>query len=86
MKLLIEIPDKLYNFVRSKTSAGNTRNFDEYDMYDVSRCIANGTPLPEHHRDLNEVANIRCRDCKHHSEDGCYVCYYELATKEGDGE
>ncbi len=36
MKLLIEIPEKLYNFVKSGHS------FDAYDMYDVSRCIANG--------------------------------------------
>lgn len=45
MKLLIEISDKLYNFVKSKTSAGNSRNFDGYDMYDVSRCIEHGKPL-----------------------------------------
>ena len=30
----------------------------------------------------DEVVNILCRDCKHHSEDGCYACYYEPATKE----
>ena len=34
----------------------------------------------------DEVVNILCRDCKHHSEDGCYACHYEPATKEGDGE
>lgn len=47
MKLMIEISDKLYNFVKGKTIGGNTRNFDAYDMYEVSRCIANGTPESE---------------------------------------
>ena len=45
MKLLIEISDTLYNFVNRKTIAGNSRNFDGYDMYDVSRCIGNGKPI-----------------------------------------
>lgn len=52
MKLVVDIPDKLYNFVRSKTSAGNSRNFDDYDMYDISRRIANGKPLPKRHNRL----------------------------------
>lgn len=45
MKLLIEISDKLYNFVKSNTVGGNTRIFDDYDMYNVSRCIGHGKPI-----------------------------------------
>ena len=52
MKLVIEIPDKAYDFVRSKTAGGNAPNFDAYDMYEISRCIANGKPLPKGHNRL----------------------------------
>lgn len=58
MKLLIEISDKLYNFVKTKTIAGNSRNFDDYDMYDVSRRIANGTPLPKGHGRLIDAEEL----------------------------
>ncbi len=44
VEVVIKIPKKLYNFAK-----GGLHNFDAYDMYDVSRCIANGISLPKGH-------------------------------------
>lgn len=52
MKLVIDIPENLYNFVNTKRPNGYYNNFDEFDCYDISKCIRSGISLPEGHGNL----------------------------------
>lgn len=47
MKLIIDIDENLYNFVNTKRPNGYYNNFDEFDCYDISECMRNGTPLSD---------------------------------------
>ena len=48
MKLIIEIPDKEYDFVRHGNKSFRTE-------LELMNAVANGTPLPTHHGRLKDV-------------------------------
>lgn len=58
MKLIIDISEKMYNFVNTKRPNGYYNNFDEFDCYDVSECIRNGILLPKVHGDLIDRSKL----------------------------
>lgn len=47
MKLIIDIPDYLYNFVKTKRINGIYHVFDSYDAIEMSKYVRKGTPLEE---------------------------------------
>ena len=47
MKLIIDIPDYLYDFVKIKRINGIYHVFDSYDAIKMSKYVREGTPLEE---------------------------------------
>ena len=45
MKLIIDIPDYMYNFVKAKRINGIHQVFDAYDAILVSKYVREGTPI-----------------------------------------
>lgn len=70
MKLIINIPDNLYNFVNTKRPNGYYNEFDKFDTYDVSKAIRNGTPLPKGHGRLIDADALIKKMCGREEELG----------------
>lgn len=51
MKIMIDIPEENYNFIKKQIAAGITNP--------LKTCIANGTPLPKGHGRLYDEKAIR---------------------------
>ena len=49
MKLIIDIPDYMYEFVKAKRINGIYQVFDAFDAIYVSKYVREGTPLPKGH-------------------------------------
>ena len=53
MKLIIDIPDEIYNDVKTETY------FDAHEMCDVKESIKNGIPLQKGHGDLIDRRELK---------------------------
>ena len=49
MKLIIDIPDCMYEFVKAKRINGIYQVFDAFDAFYVSKYVREGIPLPKRH-------------------------------------
>lgn len=75
MKLVIDISENMYNFVNTKRPNGYYNNFDEFDCYDISKCIRNGIVIPKEHGDLIDRKALLNRP---YEKDGFIEWYDEI--------
>ena len=47
MKVIFDMPDKMWDFINKKRPNGYFNVFDVFDAYTIGKCIRNGTPLPD---------------------------------------
>lgn len=77
MKLVIDIPEEIYEFVQNTSfvedestlfKQTNAERRKTLYLFDIIDAIRNGTPLPEHHgRIINKIEQARDKDklCKY---------------------
>lgn len=69
MKIVIDIPKELYDYMQSETY---DKHLDRRFDYRIRFAVKNGIPLPKGHGRLIDVDKLRC-DARYLREDGVFV-------------